>query len=311
MNYALVVPTLNGGETWKKAAAAISKQTTPPKKILVIDSESTDCSIETAKRYGFDVEIIQRNHFDHGGTRQYAVEQLKNHDYIVFMTQDAIPTNNTSLTDLLKPFEHEKVAISYGRQLPHQGAKPIEAHARYFNYPETSHYKSKDDIQKIGIKAAFCSNSFAAYRTKTLLELGGFPAKNILSEDMYMGAKAILNGYTVAYEASALCNHSHDYHILEESRRMFDIGVFHQRNRWILDSFGFPEGEGLRFLKSELSYLSKHDKLLIPKAFARTLMKFIAYKIGYFEKYFDTSFKSKLSRNKTYWLQPNNIQLPE
>ena len=310
MNFALVVPTLNGGDKWKAAAAKISDQHCKPNKVLVIDSESSDATNEVTQSHGFGHLSIPQKEFDHGGTRQLAVEQLKEHQVIVFMTQDAILANDEALANLLKPFSDKKVAISYGRQLPHKNANPIEAHARYFNYPAESSIKSAKDIKNLGIKTAFCSNSFAAYRTSTLLKLGGFPKKNILSEDMLVGAKAILKGYKIAYQADSLCYHSHDYSLLEESKRMFDIGVFHRRNHWILEDFGSAHGEGFQFLKSELTYIAQKKPLATPGAVMRTGVKFLAYKTGFYENLFDCDIKSKLSRNKGFWMQPEKLKAP-
>jgi len=50
-----------------------------------------------------------------------------------------------------------------------------------------------------GIKTAFLSNSFSAYRKKALQEIGWFKDNLILGEDTYAGAKLLLKGYKIAY----------------------------------------------------------------------------------------------------------------
>ncbi|BBI49658.1 hypothetical protein HORIV_20790 [Vreelandella olivaria] len=64
---------------------------------------------------------------------------------------------------------------AFGRQLPHPDASPIAAHARYFNYPDESRVVATADIPRLGIKTAFLSNSFAAYRREALSARAGFP----------------------------------------------------------------------------------------------------------------------------------------
>ena len=111
------------------------------------------------------------------------------------------------------------------------------------------------DAAELGIKAAFMSNSFAAYRREALMAVGGFPKHVIFAEDMYVAAKMLMAGWKVVYEGSACCRHSHNYTIIEEFRRYFDMGVFHAREPWIRENFGGAGGEGLRYVKSELKYL--------------------------------------------------------
>ena len=65
----------------------------------------------------------------------------------------------------------------------------------------------------------------------------------------------LLKGYKVAYSADAAVLHSHNYSMKQEFKRYFDLGVFLEKEHWILDTFGKAEGEGLRFVRSELAYL--------------------------------------------------------
>lgn len=52
---------------------------------------------------------------------------------------------------------------------------------------------------------------------------------------------------------------------------VFDIGVFHSREAWIRDAFGGAEGEGTRFVLSEMTYLVRHAPWLIPSSYEHFL----------------------------------------
>lgn len=270
-------------------------------RIFVIDSSSNDGTIEMAKHYGVESIIIPQSEFNHGATRQLALSLCPDSDIIIYMTQDAILASPDSIKNILAPFEDEKVGAVCGRQLPHFDASPIAAHARGFNYPAESSIKSQVDISRIGIKAAFLSNSFAAYRRTALLDVGGFPSDVIFGEDTYVAAKMLQAGWKVAYSAEASCYHSHNYSAIEEFRRYFDIGVFHSREKWFIESLGKPEGEGKKFVISELRYLLQHAPWLIPSAIVRTGLKLFGYKFGQSEKGMPLWLKRKLSMNKGYW----------
>lgn len=300
---ALVVPTLNGGGVWKCWLEAFSFQTLRPEFLLVVDSSSQDETAALACAHGFAVHTIPCEDFDHGGTRQLAADLLPEAELLIYMTQDAILARPNALKRLVEVFEDPDIGVAYGRQLPYPDAGPIGAHARLFNYPERSEIRSKQDIASKGIKAAFNSDSFACYRRKALEQVGGFPRSIILGEDAYVAAKMLLAGWKVAYVAESQVYHSHDYTLWQEFKRHFDIGVFHARERSLLAAFGRAEGEGLRFLRSEIAYLLKNAPQKIPSAMLRTILKYGAYRLGRLEAVLPGWLKQHLAMNKKYFLE--------
>lgn len=300
---ALIVPTLNAGELWQKCLSALSQQTLRPSFLLVIDSGSVDETVELARDYGFLIKHIDQKQFDHGGTRQLGAELLPDAELLIYMTQDAVLASTEALEQLVGAFADSEVGLAYGRQLPHAETGPIGAHARLFNYPERSEIRSKQDIASKGIKAAFNSDSFACYRRKALEQVGGFPRSIILGEDAYVAAKMLLAGWKVAYVAESQVYHSHDYTLWQEFKRYFDIGVFHARERSLLAAFGRAEGEGLRFLRSEIAYLLENAPQKIPSAMLRTILKYGAYRLGRLEAVLPGWLKQHLAMNKKYFVE--------
>ncbi len=300
-NIALVVPTLNGGEVWERWLVAFSTQTLLPEFLLVMDSSSQDDTAALARAHGFEVHSIPRGDFDHGGTRQLAAEILEEAQIIIYMTQDAIPASPDALERLITAFEDPNVGAAYGRQLPRLGATPIEAHARLFNYPPVSEVRTLADIPRLGIRAAFMSDSFAAYRRAALMDVGGFPRRVILGEDTFVAAKMLLAGWKIAYRADAQVYHSHAYSPWQEFKRYFDIGVFHAREPWIRERFGEAEGEGWRYVRSELTYLLRENPLLIPSSLVRLPLKYLGYRLGKLEASLPRWLKKRLSMHAFFW----------
>ncbi|UDC27542.1 hypothetical protein SB00094_03040 [Klebsiella variicola subsp. tropica] len=301
MKALIAIPTYNGGRIWEIAAANIRKYAGSEIYVQVIDSGSIDNTVTVAKENGFAVKCINADEFNHGGTRNLIVNMHRDEfDIVIFLTQDAIPQPDF-LSNILKCFEDPMVACAYGRQLPHDDATYISKHARSFNYPSRSYVSTKDDIPKMGIKTAFTSNSFSAYRINTFCKLSGFPENTILSEDMYFAAKCILNGYKVAYCGNSMVKHSHNYSPIEEFRRYFDIGVFHCDEAWIRKEFGGAGGEGKRFLYSEFIYLSQNSLASIPRAFLHNFLKIFGYKLGQNYKRLPKKIIRYCSMHKRYW----------
>jgi rhamnosyltransferase len=297
----LVIPTLNAGPRWREALAGVGSQTADLARRLVIDSTSTDATADRAREAGFEVHVIPRSEFNHGGTRQLAVDMLGDCDLVVFLTQDAILAGPESIAELARSFDDPRVAVAYGRQLPHERATPIEAHARLFNYGAGSLKKDSSTIGLHGTKSFFCSNSFAAYRRATLVELGGFRSDLILAEDAEYAARAILAGHANVYCATAMVRHSHDYTVGQQLRRYFDLGVFEARNPWLQRDFGSHSGEGVRFVASELKYLWRGAAWEIPRALAQTIAKLAGYRLGATERRIPARLKQKLSMSPRYW----------
>lgn len=299
----LIVPTLNAGSLWESWLEAFEQQTRKPDYLLVIDSSSNDDTVALARTHGFSVKVIPKAEFNHGGTRQTGVGILPEVDIIVFLTQDALLANPDAIERLLAAFADGQVGAAYGRQLPHRNAGPIAAHARLFNYPPESQLRGLEDRIRFGIKTAFISNSFAAYRYSSLMQVGGFPTDTIMNEDTYAIGKMLLSGWKIAYCADAQVFHSHDYGFLDEFKRYFDIGVFHTYSSWLQQTFGGASGEGLRFVISEIRYLIKHAPWLIPSAVLRTGLKWLGFKLGALHMGLPLAILRCFSLHKTYWLR--------
>ncbi|HHL2306586.1 TPA: mannose-1-phosphate guanylyltransferase/mannose-6-phosphate isomerase [Pseudomonas aeruginosa] len=194
------------------------------------------------------------------------------------------------------------IGVAYGRQLPHPGAGLLGAQARRFNYPPESRSKRLADASELGIKTCFSSDSFSAYRSDALAAVGGFPEDVIGSEDAYVAARLLQAGYAVRYAASAEVYHSHDYRLLEEFRRYFDIGVFYGRERWIRAAFGGAGGEGKRYVLAEIQALRAAGALYrVPEIALRSAFKLLGYRLGQLERHLPVALKRRISMFPGYW----------
>jgi polysaccharide biosynthesis protein PslC len=297
-----IIPTLNGGETFRRLLAQLAVQTLAIDELLVVDSSSDDNTVSIAQEFGATVISVARVDFDHGSTRTMAAKESSG-DYLLYFTQDAVPENNRVIEMLLAPLlQDKKIALSYGRQLANHDASLFAKTLRLFNYPKKSEIRCFADRKQKGLKTVFASNSCAAYRKNTLSEVGFFAEGLIFGEDTCVAGKLLAAGYTMAYVAEATVFHSHNYSITEEFHRSFDIGVLHHSESWLLTTYGKAEGEGIKYVQFELStILSKCKYQLIPVFFCRNLAKFSGYKLGSMYYALPQWLVPKLSMNKTWW----------
>ena len=298
----IIIPVSNGGERWREAAAALRGAVPDPSMVAVVDSSSTDGSDTVAAGLGFEVERIDPRTFNHGRTRQEAVDKFcQGKEFALFLTHDAVIEGPESLTILLDAFSNPLVGAAYGRQLPHHNASPFGRHIVSYLYPATGDVRTLADAQRHGIRTAPLSNSFAAYRIKALNECGGFPSTLILGEDTHVGLSMLLAGWSVSYCANALVRHSHDYSVSQDMQRYFDFGVLHAQLPQLLHEFGEPEGDGLRFVQSELRYMTAAAPWLLPEVVVRNAAKYIGYRLGRIFRKLPNSIRRRLSMTAGFW----------
>jgi rhamnosyltransferase len=300
LKFKIIIPTLNAASHWPRLVSSLMSGGISD-KVLILDSSSTDGTQALARKAGFRVHTIAQAEFNHGGSRQLAVELCPDADIFVFLTQDVLLVDADAIHVLLKAFGDENVGAAFGRQLPRADSTPVETHARLFNYPAQSSIRTLGSRQQLGFKAIFISNSFAAYRSEALASVGGFPANVIFGEDTITAAKLLLSGWKIAYVSEAQVYHSHSYSFVQDFKRYFDIGVLHTRESWLLKEFGGTRGEGGRFVRSECSYLWKSRVWSLPSALIRTGLKLIAYHLGKNENRLAVNLKRRLSLNRGFW----------
>ena len=281
---AIIIPTCNAGSSFAGLLSEIARQTIQPACKLVVDSASTDKTVELAIQAGWNVLSIAREKFSHGGTRQQAVDTvLTRHpsiEILVFLTQDVRMPQMGALEELVMALEQKDIGAAYGRQLPHDDASIYAAVEREFNYPPQSRVKSVDSAAELGIKTAFLSDSFAAYRVSALKKIGGFPVVDIC-EDMYVAGRMLLAGYRIAYAAEAAVKHSHEPSLHAIWHRYRAMGKFQQANPWLRENFGRADGEGLRLLRHQLARVGGAKGVVgIAKIIVLDAVRLLAFKLA-------------------------------
>lgn len=279
MKSALIIPTLNAGKRWEQVLDALDAQTLRPERKILLDSGSDDQTVPLARQYGFEVHSFRRENFNAGRTRQYGADLCPEADVLIYMTQDAVPATPDSILTLLECFETPQIAAAYGRQLPRSEACAIEQFTRHYLYPAQSYIKTKTDIPDCGLQAAFCSNSFAAYRRSLFMHIGGFPA-TAFGEDMLVAGRLLLAGCSIAYCAEACVIHSHPATLRENFMRGIQIGRLHRDCSWLQSKFGSAKRSGKGFIKEGLQVLLKGSPKSIPFFLFQCIVKFFGFTLG-------------------------------
>jgi rhamnosyltransferase len=272
-------------------------------RILVVNSSSSDGTVELARELGVETLVVPRASFNHGATREQARKHLGT-EIVVMMTPDAYMVGPDALEKLVEPILSRKASIAYARQIPHKGAEFFETFPRYFNYPPEGHVRGLEDCATYGTYTFFCSNSCAAYDNRALDIIGGFDAL-LLGEDTVAVAKLLRCGHKIAYVAESLVHHSHSYSLLEEFRRSFDTGLARKGYRDLIAAPGTDTDRGKEYVRAMTQELLKNAPQKLPYAFCNVLSKWLGYRIGTASVNAPCWLKKALSSQDFFWISEN------
>jgi rhamnosyltransferase len=301
--FRVIVPVRNGGNRWQEAAAVLGREAWLRDRVVVIDSESADGSDKVALENGLLLKRIPVSRFSHGGTRQDAIaEYAKDADVAVFLTQDAVAESPRSVLRLVREFRDPATVCAFGRQLPHADADARARHFTAFNYPAESYSRRWTDTAVLGVRAAFFSNSFAAYRIESLRAVGGFRCDLIAGEDTELAMRLLQAGGLLRYCAEARVRHSHNLGLREDARRNFDWGVLHRQIHTLMAQFPAIEGEGFRFVTAEIRHFAR-NRLWLPLLATphRVAIKYLFYRLGRGYRQLPNALRRALSMTRGHW----------
>lgn len=223
--------TYNGQEYIERILRSLfAQKTAHTYEILVIDSGSTDATLDIIKKFkGVVFHQISNKEFGHGKTRNYAA-QLARGTYVAYLTHDAIPAHNKWLDEMIRPFEiNDKIVGVTGKQIPRAHCFPLlkyEINSVFSglgpDFGTTIFYKD-EFVKDQGTYDAisFYSDANSASRRDYLL--GKFPYQDVAyAEDQLFGRDVIDAGYYKVYAPRASVEHSNDLTLRQYKHRMFD-----------------------------------------------------------------------------------------
>lgn len=303
-----VILTYKPDDKLKKLVSRLMVQSVAPDRILILNTlipNKTYESLEWARMQETVMVVdISEDEFDHGRTRDKAMSICDEADYVVMMTQDALPKNKELIKNLLLTMnkDTQNYAVVYAKQEPDKKCNIIERFTRSFNYSDESHSAIEMAAEtNNSIKAIFNSDVCAMYNCKLYDEIGGFPQKAIFNEDMVYAAKAVKAEKDVIYEPKACVIHSHNYTGTQYFKRYFDLGVSHKDFAYILSDY-HANDEGIKLVVETAKYLCRRKKYIyIIQLIYHSACKFAGMKLGKAYKKLPPKVIDRCTTNKNYW----------
>jgi glycosyltransferase involved in cell wall biosynthesis len=230
----VAIPVLNGARYLDEVLTMVRAQRDVGEvELLIVDSGSTDGSLEIARKHGAVVHEIDKREFSHGGTRNRMVE-LASGSHVAFLTQDATPASDRWLASLLEGFEQaDDVAAVFGPHDPRPDASHMIKAEMERHFASWGDGGVEVDVQRLERSAAgleeyrrfpgqltFMSDVNCAVARWAWERI---PYREVpYAEDQLLGRELIEAGLAKVYHPGARVLHSHDYPPLAFLRRYFD-----------------------------------------------------------------------------------------
>ncbi len=298
----VVIPVKNGGADLVRCLAAIGRQELDAEvEVVVVDSGSSDGSVDVARSHGARVHEIPPSEFGHGRTRNLGA-QLARGDVLVFTSQDAFARDETWLATLVRSLSTtDGVAGAYGRQLPHDDATPPERYFLDFLYGPDARVQRLDGGEPDFQQTLFSNVNSAIPRA--VWQEFPFADDLIMSEDQEWSRRVLRAGYELVYEPAAAVHHSHRYSITAAFRRFFDSGVSAERSYAAGDEgSGALRRAGAQYARGEVTWLwETGQRRWIPYSAAYELAKFTGMQLGRRHRRLPLSLKRRFSALPAYW----------
>lgn len=215
----VLIPTYNAGPDLHQVLQHIhAQQGIRELEVIVVDSGSDDGTRELAAVYGARVHDIRKDEFNHGETRNLAAS-LATGEYLVFLSQDAIPVGQRSIYGLVSAMRTDAgIAAATTRQIPRSGADVFACWQLWY-YTNKIMAIENDRVESCGRNSFFrlppserrrmaqIDNVFSCVRRDVFEQFRYH--RMPYAEDLDLGIRLLDAGHKIAFLSSVSVVHSH------------------------------------------------------------------------------------------------------
>ena len=195
----LVIRTYNEEKYLRWLLDSVRNQSYKDYEIIIVDSGSTDSTLELVKDFDCKVVTIKKSEFTFGRSLNYGCEVAQG-EFLVFISAHCIPYDNYWLEHLVGSFTDDSVALVYGRQVGYKTSKFSEHQVfrKYFP-PESANQQG----------GFFCNNANSAIR-RSLWKTHPFNEELTGLEDMSWAKYHYYNNHKIVYQPNSSVIHIHE-----------------------------------------------------------------------------------------------------
>lgn len=219
----IVIRTLNESELIGRCLETLRRQRGPfDLDILVVDSGSTDATVEIARSHNARIVELRPGEFDYSKALNAGIERVRG-DVVVSLSAHAIPIGEDWLLKMTAPFADPRVAGVASRQVPWPDAPWQEVHRLRHQFGESACVYSHGSTHEIVFSNAASSIRRRVWRDQRFTLAA--------AEDHEWARRIVAAGWTIVYEPAAAVFHSHHESARAQALRMIDINRVPDRDR--------------------------------------------------------------------------------
>ena len=292
----ILILAKNEAQNIGKCLDAVFAQNWPGEiEVILIDSGSSDQTVEIAGRYPLKLFRLASEAFHHARTRNLAAE-LARGDPLVYLAADALPSDRNWMRGLLHNFSDPAVGAVYGRHLPRHHASIERCNVLDTMYSPTRLEKSAANRAQLGYRYCHFSTVNCAIR-RQVWQQTGFPGNMNVCEDVAIASRILEAGWKIVYEPGAAVYHTHQFSAVQLFRRYFDMGVVYRRlNIWNGANAAMLCRDGVRSLRTKLNGTRNHYSLAERAGgICQDAAKFAGLLLGCNERFLPSAIKRRVS----------------
>lgn len=199
-NVTIVIRALNEAEFLPECLSSVLDQDYDGEvEIVLVDSGSTDRTVEIAESYNCKIVHIKKSDFSFGRSLNMGCLAARG-DVLVLLSAHCIPTDRFWLKNLVQPISDGVCEYSYGRQIARQGISKFSEGMVFKKY-----YPEKSTSPQVGY---FCNNANSAIK-RTTWDALRFNEVLTGLEDMELARRLVSAGGSVSYIAESTVEHIH------------------------------------------------------------------------------------------------------
>lgn len=206
----VVIRTFNEEKHLSEVLESLKNQTYKNFEVIIVDSESTDNTLNIAKNYNVKIVPILKKDFNYSYASNVGVKNSTG-DIICFLSGHSVPATNTYLEETNNVFQNDKIGGCYGDVIALEDGSIWEKLYNKLGYIKNIILgKGKKVTLETEIHPGILSCSNASIRANIFKEhLFADELGKKGGEDVEIAYRIIKDGYYIAQVPNLLVKHSH------------------------------------------------------------------------------------------------------